>query len=60
VGPFGDYGGPTPTVPLLSGSPAINAGDDIAAPPTDQRGRARPFGAHSDIGAFESSAPFYT
>jgi hypothetical protein len=59
VGPFGDYGGPTPTIPLLAGSPAINAADDAAAPPTDQRGRARPFGAHSDIGAFESSPPFY-
>lgn len=59
VGPFGDYGGPTPTVPLLAGSLAINAADDAAAPPTDQRGRARPFGSHSDIGAFESSPPFY-
>jgi hypothetical protein len=51
-----DFGGPTPTVPLLTGSPAIDAGDDSAAPPTDQRGRPR-FG-RSDIGAFESTAPF--
>ena len=44
-------GGFTPTCALQPGSPAINAGDDAAAPPTDQRGYFRP--DKSDIGAFE-------
>jgi hypothetical protein len=59
LGDIDDYGGETPTMPLLAGSPAIDAGDDTAAPQTDQRGRLRPFGSHSDIGAFESSTPFF-
>lgn len=41
----------TPTHALLSDSPAINAGDDALAPPTDQRGYGR--NGVSDIGAFE-------
>ena len=53
-------GGPTLTVALLSGSPAIDAipqgtngcGTTIT---TDQRGVARPFGAGCDIGAYESN-----
>jgi RHS repeat-associated protein len=44
-------GGPTATLALLSNSPAINAGDDVAAPFQDQRGYLRP--NVSDIGAFE-------
>jgi hypothetical protein len=59
LGPLGLYGGTTPIYPLSAGSPAINAADDSAAPATDQRGRTRPFGAHADIGAFESSPPFF-
>jgi hypothetical protein len=55
---LGNYGGPTQTIPLLPGSPAIDAADDSAAPPTDQRGFPRPFGGHSDIGAFEVSPSF--
>ncbi|MDW8406135.1 choice-of-anchor Q domain-containing protein, partial [Chloroflexus sp.] len=43
------HGGPMPTIALLAGSPAINAGADC--PPLDQRGAAR-VGA-CDIGAFE-------
>ncbi len=58
LGPLGDFGGPTPTICLLGGSPAIDSADDATAPATDQRGRARPYGAHADVGAFESSAPF--
>lgn len=58
LGALADYGGPTPTYPLLAGSPAINAADDAAAPATDQRGHTRPFGSHADVGAFESSPPF--
>ena len=44
-------GGPTPTVALLSNSPAIDAGDP-AAPARDQRYYLR--NGLSDIGAFES------
>ena len=53
LGPLADNGGPTPTMALLPGSPAIDAGDDSACPPTDQRGVARPQGLACDIGAFE-------
>ena len=53
LGPLRDNGGPTFTHALLAGSPAIDAGDDSAAPATDQRGVARPQGPQSDIGAFE-------
>ncbi|MFM7097623.1 MAG: choice-of-anchor Q domain-containing protein, partial [Gemmataceae bacterium] len=52
LGSLGNYGGMVPTVPLLLGSPAINAGSSDANTPTnDQRGFAR-FG-QVDIGAFE-------
>jgi len=59
LGPLGDHGGSTQTFSLLAGSPALDAGDDAtcAAPPVnnlDQRGVARPQGAHCDIGAFEN------
>ena len=55
LGPLQSNGGPTDTHALLAGSPALDAGDDAAAPATDQRGVARPQGAASDIGAFELS-----
>ncbi len=64
VGPLGDYGGPTRTLPLLPGSTAIDAGvmlgdtgqpDPILVPLTDQRGQPR-IGSQPDIGAFESRA----
>jgi hypothetical protein len=58
LGPLDDYGGPTLTMALLTGSPAIDGGNTATAPATDQRGRSRPYGAAADIGAFESSAPF--
>ena len=57
--PLGDYGGPTRTIALAAGSPAINSGDDSNAPAVDQRGRARPYGGQSDIGAYESVPPFH-
>ena len=44
-------GGLTRTVALLMGSPAINAGDDLRATESDQRGFAR--SGASDIGAYE-------
>lgn len=58
LGPFADNGGPTFTHALLTGSPAIDAGDDavLNAPlniTSDQRGFPRKSGAHVDIGAYE-------
>jgi hypothetical protein len=58
LGPLSDYGGPTLTMPLLAGSPAIDSANGMSCPPTDQRGRPRPFGPQCDIGAFESSPPY--
>ncbi|CAN5262307.1 hypothetical protein BH10ACI1_BH10ACI1_23780 [soil metagenome] len=54
LGGFANNGGATYTVSLLTGSPAINAGNNTGAPATDQRGVARPQGAAVDIGAYES------
>jgi hypothetical protein len=53
LGPLANNGGPTLTMALLPGSPAINAGDPAGAPPTDQRGVTRPQGPGVDMGAFE-------
>ncbi len=47
-------GGPTATVALISGSPAINAGDPAITGGTDQRGFSRVVGGQSDVGAFEA------
>src|SRR5262249_37087539 len=48
----------TPTMALLSGSPAIDAGSNTNPPAFDQRGTgyARVVGAGIDIGAFEAPA----
>lgn len=53
LGALADNGGPTDTLALLAGSPAIDAGDPAGCPATDQRGIARPQGPVCDIGAFE-------
>ena len=53
LGTLGDYGGLTQTIPLLVGSSAIDTGNDVVCPTTDQRGVARPQGAHCDIGSYE-------
>ena len=62
LGPLSDNGGPTLTHALLSGSPAIDAGDNALAVDadgvpigTDQRGSGfnRISGSSVDIGAFE-------
>jgi len=53
LGLLASNGGPTETHALLRGSPAIDAGDNTAAPATDQRGVARPQGSSADIGSFE-------
>ncbi|MFO0823891.1 MAG: choice-of-anchor Q domain-containing protein [Gemmataceae bacterium] len=52
LSPSGNYGGPTQTLALLPGSPAIDVGNSSGAPTTDQRGKARV--GSVDIGAFES------
>ncbi len=57
LGTLANNGGLTPTMALLSGSPALDAGGDANAPSTDQRGVARPQGTHVDIGAFELQVP---
>jgi CSLREA domain-containing protein len=56
LGPLTDNGGPTPTMALLTGSPAIDGvtfNAPNSAPAADQRGIARPQGARYDIGAYE-------
>jgi len=55
VGSLGANGGPTWTIPLLSTSPAINAGSNPGILATDQRGPgfSRTVGLGTDIGAFE-------
>jgi hypothetical protein len=57
LGPLQDNGGPTFTHELLSGSPAIDAGDPQFTPPPlyDQRGTpfVRVFNGRIDIGSFE-------
>jgi hypothetical protein len=55
LGPLGNYGGFTQTLPLLQGSSAIDTGNDSVCPAADQRGISRKQGAHCDIGAFEYS-----
>ncbi len=52
LAPLGNYGGPTPTMPLLPGSAALGNGTVIAGVTTDQRGE--PLAASVDIGAFQS------
>ena len=54
VQPLADNGGPTRTIALSKGSPAINAGSNTGSPPADQRGYLRD--AQCDIGAFEYGA----
>jgi hypothetical protein len=61
IGPLANNRGPTPTQALLSGSPAIGAGDQadcLAAPVSglDQRGVSRQAGSRGscDIGAYDT------
>jgi len=55
LGPLATMGGPTQTMALLPGSPALDHGGQrrTGCPATDQRGVSRPQGASCDIGAFE-------
>jgi hypothetical protein len=58
LGPLQNNGGPTFTLALLPGSPAINAGSCMTTngTDTDQRGDPRPVGPACDIGPFEVQA----
>ena len=57
IGPLTNNGGPTLTMALPVGSPAIDAANTASAPSPDQRGAPRPVGAGADIGAYEAVAP---
>jgi hypothetical protein len=59
LAPLDDNGGPTFTHALLSGSPAIDAGNNAYATDWDQRGPGYPRIVNGiiDIGAFEVQAP---
>jgi hypothetical protein len=67
MGWLSNHGGPTQTIPLFSGSPAIDAGNPNGCTDgngnlltTDQRGYLRPDKQHSggcDIGAYERQTP---
>ena len=50
---LGSYGGPTQTMALLPGSPAIGKGIPVSGDTTDQRGMGR--GSLIDIGAYQYS-----
>jgi hypothetical protein len=66
LGKLGKHGGPTQTIPLLSGSPAIDAGNPNGCTDrkgrllkTDQRGKPRPDKEDTggcDMGAYESQS----
>lgn len=58
LGAFGSNGGPTPTFPLLAGSPCLDAGLDALGLSSDQRGTGytRSWGSGCDIGAYEYGA----
>jgi hypothetical protein len=57
LGALADNGGPTNTMALLAGSPAIDTGDPANCPASDQRGVSRPQMQGCDIGAFEAEPP---
>lgn len=61
LGPLANFGGPTKTLPLLTGSCAIDAGPFTPSVTTDQRGDPRPVQVttatpRADIGAFEKQS----
>jgi hypothetical protein len=54
LGPVTDHGGPTQTMALLAGSPALNTGDPAQSGAPDQRGVIRSGGVN--VGAYQASA----
>ena len=57
LAPLADNGGPTQTMALLTGSPAIDQGNPLTCPAVDQRGYLR--SGPCDIGAYEAGGmPF--
>jgi len=56
LGPLANNGGPTLTLALLSGSPALNIDPTPCPLGTDQRGVHRPQGPKCDAGSFEKGA----
>jgi hypothetical protein len=58
LAPLADNGGPSHTLALNVGSPAINAADACSGtlPDTDQRGYVRRIGVAPDLGAYESGS----
>ncbi|HSN57179.1 MAG TPA: choice-of-anchor Q domain-containing protein, partial [Candidatus Sulfomarinibacteraceae bacterium] len=65
LGPLADHGGPTWNHQPLTGSPAVDSGDDALCPAVDQRGYVRPWdgdgngSVHCDRGAVELGAPYF-
>lgn len=65
LGELNEYGGWTLAHPLAADSPAIDAGDNAACAPFDQRGVSRPIDgdgdgqAVCDIGAYEYQLPVF-
>ncbi|HWB13784.1 MAG TPA: choice-of-anchor Q domain-containing protein [Pirellulales bacterium] len=60
LSPLADNGGPTQTMALLAGSPAIDNGNasppsPFTVPATDQRGQPRTFNGTLDVGAYETA-----
>ena len=62
LGALGDYGGLTFTIPLLVGSPAIDAGGTttLSLLNLDQRGFPRGLGNGIDLGAYEAGSGNYS
>jgi hypothetical protein len=56
LGPLANNGSPLQTMALLRGSPAIDAGSNAGAPPTDERGFPRIVNGTIDIGAYEAQS----
>ena len=59
LAPLGNYGGPTQTMALLPGSPAIGTGVAVTGVTTDQRGEPLD-SPEPDIGAFQSQGFTFT